>query len=165
MEPSNKPALLNGEGQPMSEQEIKEASKTWSSEQWELYLQSLEKGLVESQPEAVDIYRNALAANVFDIAPASCPEELAEVLRNLIGGLNDRQKFVIEKYFFEGQSERQISRMLLVSRARVRAIKKRALRHLRFNARKVVPGFPISGVRDPEVSHESKSQEQGDVSC
>ncbi len=165
MEQNKLPALLNDEGQPMSEQEIKAASANWSAEQWESYLQSLEKGLVESQPEPVDIYRNALAANVFDIAPATSSDALIDLLSSLIARLSDKQKFVIEKYFFEGQSERQISRMLLVSRARVRAIKKRALRHLKFNAGKVVPSFPICGVRDPGVGHKSKSQEQGDVSC
>ncbi len=150
------------------DQEIREQSRAWSPSEWEEYLQSLETGVQESQPEASEIYRHAVAANVFDIAPATCPDELAELIKKLVDGLTERQKFVIEKYFFEGRSERQISKMLLISRQGVFDLKKRAIRQLKSRGGKALADLPLYGVRDSkDESHRRKNEDQqeGEVSC
>ena len=57
-------------------------------------------------------------------------EEILD-LKMGISHLNKREKEVIMLYFFEGMSEREISRLFSISQQRVNTLKRRALLKLR----------------------------------
>lgn len=135
------------------EESLKSESKSWSADQWEAYLQSVEVGLAEAQPSRCEVERKAIAANIFDITNSSCSEELSTVVENLLSKLSERQAFVMRKIFWEGRSERQIARSLGVSRQAVYDLKKRALKNLRKHALGVLAISPIVEAQASEVPH------------
>ena len=55
----------------------------------------------------------------------------SQILRDRLSELEDTQKAIIDMYFYEGLSTRQISETLNTTESRTRDIKKRALRQLR----------------------------------
>lgn len=160
------PAPNNHEGASTTEQEIKLASLSWSPEQWETYLQSLEGGLKESQPTLHEIYQSAVEANIFDLLGPSCSEATTQLIEKLVADLSDKKRFVIEKYFFDGKSNSEIAEMMGVSRQRVFTLKKKAIRQLKYTASKVVGSFPIVEAQDSENQQMVReSQPKGELSC
>jgi RNA polymerase sigma factor (sigma-70 family) len=163
------PSFLNEEGKAESERELFHESRAWSGEEWQSYLDSLDVGLKESQLSQLEIDNLGLASNIFEYAARSCQPEISDAVEKLISILTEKQQFVIRKIFFEGLSKSQIAKIMGVSRQRVFTMKKRAIRQLKNNAKKVVGNFPIVEAQvgfetlNPEMVRES--QEKGDVSC
>lgn len=161
-----KPAQLNDELHQLTEQEIREASRSWSTQEWEQYLRSLEVGLKESQPTLHEISHSALEANIFDVLGPSCSEETSQLIEKLVAELSEKKRFVIEKYFFEGRSNSEIAEMMGVSRQRVFTLKKKALRQLKYIAKQVVGSFPIVGAQDSENQKMVREiRPKGELSC
>lgn len=150
------------------EQELKEISKTWSPTQWEDYLRALDRYRVEGLGSAHEIESRALATNIFEYASRPCPENISKIVHAAISALTERQRVVIEKIFFEGLSERQVSRIMQISRSGVVDLKKRALRQLKIRLHKALSESPLIGTKE----HSSKnprsgreSLEKGELSC
>lgn len=134
---------LDAEGAPLSDIELKQVSASWTPTEWETYLSSLEVGLKESQVSLNEMERLAIGGNIFERAANAASDECAKQVRAWISTLTPRQALVIKKIFFEGQSSRQISRTMGISRQRVSKIKKQALRQLKNNPLKGVAVFPM----------------------
>lgn len=152
-----------------ADQEIRTESKSWTAEQWESYLATLEVGLKESQPRISEVQRQAWTSNIFDLSAAAPSEELTQKISELVSTLTERQKFIIGKIFWDGLSERQVAKMMGISRQGVFDLKKRALRRLKKNAHEVLANFPIVRARVTNQAETSlpvrEGREKGEVSC
>jgi DNA-directed RNA polymerase specialized sigma subunit len=122
---------------------IREQSKSWSAEEWESYLATLDVGLKESLSSKTEVSSRGLTANVFEYAATDCPDDVLELVERLVAQLSKRQQFVLRNVFWDGKSERQIAKMLGIGRSAVYDLKKRALKNLRKHAQGVLAKFPI----------------------
>lgn len=117
---------LDLNGKQLDDEALKIASKSWSKETWDSYLESL-----EWNPKLEVLTRNAqlleeITANPSVEMPA-ISDLLSEMVRGFIQALPDRQRHVIEEEFYMRRGQRSIAEGLGVSRALVRKIRKAAL--------------------------------------
>jgi DNA-directed RNA polymerase specialized sigma subunit len=131
---------------------LKQESKLWTAGEWEAHLESVEVGLKESQnynPWQLS------SEKAFSWQASSCPEHIGAKIENLINALTPKQQIVIKKIYFEGLSERQVARILLISRQGVFDLKKRALRKLKKMAPKLLGNSPIAEMPPTSEGNES----------
>lgn len=159
---------ISESGGPLDLSALRETCRTWSAQDWELYLSSLDGHQKESQASTNTIEELGLAANIYPSFLPGCRPELSKLVGNLLKALTKKQKFVLEKIFFEGRSERQVARMMMISRTGVVDLKKRALRKLKNTHRATLSKIPIVRAQDEIQKKQSKvreSRKKGELSC
>lgn len=139
---------------------LREKSKSWSAEDWESYLRTIEVGLKESLSSMGEVTRMGLTSNVFEYAETDCSDDVSELVENLLSLLSERQAFVLRRVFWDGKSERQIAKMMKISRQAVYDLKKRALKNLRKRSQGVLATFPI--VEAQITLMEQEAEESGE---
>ena len=107
------------------------STENWLEGDWESYLKTLEVGLKEIQISSVDLDREAIGANIFDLSSGSAPTATAEKVERLLSLLSEKQRYVLRATYWEGKSERKIASMMGVSRPAIQRIKRRAFHRLR----------------------------------
>jgi RNA polymerase sigma factor (sigma-70 family) len=113
-------------------------SRSWTAEQWEEHLSFLEIGLRE------DLQFNPAKANEPFIWKAEeASEEYQEAAADLLKILTQRQFAVIKLIFWQGKSERQVARIMQLSRSGVYDLKTRALKKLRKYSISLLANFPM----------------------
>lgn len=155
-------------GKPLDLSTLRELSRAWSAKDWEVYLTSLDGHQRELQASTNTVEELGLAANVYPTFLPGCSPELSKIVVPLLRALTRKQKFVIKKIFFEGRSERQVARMMMISRSGVVDLKKRALRKLKSKARAALSKFPIVRAQDETKERQSEvreSRKKGELSC
>ena len=134
---------------------IREESKNWNAQQWESYLQTVERGRSESLSTRTEVERLGITLNIFDLADTDCSEEISTLVRSLLDKLSNRQAFVLKMIFWHGKSERQIAKMMGSSRQAVYDLKKRALKNLRISFHEVLATSRIGEAQDCDVEIET----------
>ncbi|MGE4133289.1 MAG: sigma factor-like helix-turn-helix DNA-binding protein [Bdellovibrionales bacterium] len=162
--PKQKP-WIGEKGQVLDKAALRQISKSWGPTNWEFYLSSLDGHQKECQASTNLIEESALAENIYPMFVPGCSPELSESMNRLLKSLTEKQKFVIEKIFFEGRSERQVARMMMISRTGVVDLKKRALRNLKNKAREALSKFPLVRAPAEKQTEVRESRKKGEMSC
>lgn len=125
------------------EEILRVESRTWSAQEWEAHLKTVEVGLSESLSSKAEVVTRGISTNIFELASAACSEELSKIVSELLAHLSERQALVLRKIFWDGKSERKIAAEMKISRQAVYDLKKRALKNLRMRAQGVLATSPI----------------------
>ncbi len=138
-------------GYPLCEEEIKEAAKEWPPEIWEAYLEWYESPRSESlvHPKLYDKLTGELEESIFENAQTSCEGPVQEQINLALKNLNPRHQYIIKRVFWEGISERKIAYELRINQASVNRTKKRALRKLSQELKKVIASRIMGGAINP----------------
>ncbi len=152
MKNQNKP-WLDENNEPLSIEALKLASENWSKEIWEEYLVTLEIGVEGIQLSSSREFQDRcedLTSSIFDLSSDHSPDELVELINNAKDKLSPTQRIVIEKYFNEGRSEREVAKELSISRSTVKLRKKDALKRIKSNLAEGAPNLTfMKGQENP----------------
>lgn len=129
----NKP-WLNKSGRALSDEDLKETSRNWGPETWEAYLKTLEAPIEGVQLTSHKEFRNRcnnMVTSIFEFSSSESSIELQAVIENSLKSLTKKQAFVIQRYFFDGRSEREIAAEIQKSQGTIQEIKKTALKRIK----------------------------------
>jgi len=159
------PASSTGDGSskpPERDSSLELESRSWLAEDWEDYLKSLEGGLKESQLPLRDGDESNLTTSVFEITSNSATDQQSSQVEQILVGLTEKQSHVIRAIYWQGLSERNIARLMGISRTAVRKIKSRALKKLKLGNPGTVPVFPIVGAQAQPNQSEDQGADHGE---
>ncbi len=113
---------------------IKKESQTWTKEKWEDYLSSLEVERTESliDPFKLEEFKEEDSLFHFEKDEGDHLEDVVS-LKRALKSLTFKQKSVIQMVFYEGLTEREISKKLNISSSAVNKRKRKAIQSLRRN--------------------------------
>lgn len=124
---------LNADGTKKSEEEIKELGKAWSSETWNLYLDS-EVGTLRDDdlvfvPTVTDnTYEKSTVLNF--LHDGKHYEEIESALLIALSELSQTERFIIKESFWKMNSNKEIAERLGKTRKTVGVLKARAIKKL-----------------------------------
>lgn len=151
---------LDPDGRIYSDDALREISKNWSAQMWERFL----KETVEC-PQKEELITDLLLTDELDgIWLDEVPDnsDVSEKIRRLIRShLTPRQQHVIRLTFWESKSERQIAKMLGVSRSTVVGLKKDSLNKLK---RLIENRLTVSPIGKRQKQNLPKGEIQNDCS-
>ncbi len=118
-------------GNPLSDTALKEASRGWSAETWNAYLDSLERHTHEENEcsmSDLSIIDDLELKSLADLQPNTdhLSDEFLEAVKQSIEELPPLERFVMEEELYGGKSQRTIAQVLGCSRAWVQKIRKKA---------------------------------------
>jgi RNA polymerase sigma factor (sigma-70 family) len=124
---------LNADGTKKSEEEIKELGKAWSSETWNLYLDSEVGTLRDDEllfvPTVTDeILEKSAVLNL--LQEGKHYEELETALLLALSQLTKAEKFIIRESFWKKSSNKEIAQRLNKTQKNVGVLKSRAIKKL-----------------------------------
>lgn len=123
---------LDIHGRALPDDVLKIESKSWSEKTWADYLETIETPMRETLASE-NIFNCALdkqCDNIFLNAQEACSEALKKKIERCVLQLSKRQQQIVHMIFWKNLSEREIARLLGVTRPTVQVNKKRALRRL-----------------------------------
>ena len=133
---------LDQNGLPLSDSKLKLASKRWDQKTWEEYLSWFECPLTELLLPASSY--NELASRMeescFSLSTSDERDNIKVCTDELLAELTPKQITVIKMIYWQGKSEREISKHLGISRSTTKVMKKSALARIKKNI--VKEGWP-----------------------
>ncbi|MBI2519475.1 MAG: sigma-70 family RNA polymerase sigma factor [Bdellovibrio sp.] len=129
METQVRKPWLGQNGLPLSDKELKLASRRWDLKTWEEYLSWFDIQLKETQisPTIYNKIADNLEESIFALCSSNENSHAIASFNKFLSVLTPKQKIVIEMIFWQNKSEREIAKHLGVSRPAIQNIKKRAL--------------------------------------
>lgn len=114
---------------------VEEVSKTWSADDWETYLTSLDGGIegLQLDPQYFDDTCENLTRSIFDNEVDDISLAKKELISKTINSLSEVDRKIIENIFFHGLSEAQVAESLKISQPALHFRKIRILVHLKNN--------------------------------
>lgn len=114
------------------EERLRQVSKTWNADQWEAYLQTLERPILEEQVSCLkyDLASENAQSSIFDLAQQTSSPELTSLVGQALFKLTLRQRMVVELLYFRSLSTWEAALELGISQFAVRDLEARALKNL-----------------------------------
>ena len=131
---------LDENGNPKSDKQLKEISKTWSESTWEDYLRAFESESKESlledplEVENLSTYDHEYFWKLVDRDKTKerSLKRLRDIIQICLGEISPRERTVLRKIFWEDKSERNIANELGISCGSVNVFKKRGLSKIKY---------------------------------
>lgn len=136
---------LGEDFQSLDEIELRTQSRSWTPEQWESYLKTIESPLSESliSPGKYMRISETSEIGVFDFAQSHPNVSLQARIKLLLEILTVRERQAIELLFLKAKTSREAALELGVRVSRIAALKKKALKKLRLFLGVGVNAFPL----------------------
>lgn len=124
---------LDKHGFPLEEDELFAVSRSWGQKTWERYLDHFEKPRAEAVllPRIYDRRASEMEYSIFEDGINHADEELTEVMSETLNLLNPKYKLILQLFFWEGKSERDIAKQLKIRQQSLHTLKKRALKEFK----------------------------------
>ena len=124
---------LDPRGFPLSDEDLKVVSSFWNNKTWERYLSSLDGSQTQSliEPWRYDQLAKEMEHSIFDDGTISDAQIELGKLFAALEELTEQQRKVIQMFYFDEKSEREISRALRIDKAAVHRHKTRALKKIK----------------------------------
>ena len=149
------PTLKPCEG---ADEALREESKSWTPEQWESYLKTLETPRFESLLPSGQFEEvcEELEASVFANVQIPSSEDLIRRVQRILSCLTPRQRQALEEVYLKGKSPRKAALALGISRSAVLKLERKGLKNLRQHILQGVSTLPL-------VEEQAKEQEKADA--
>lgn len=128
-----------------NEAELRAQSRSWTPEQWEAYLLTLECPRSEKliSPKRYDYFLETKVFDMFDLAQSNSSSALVDFVKQSLEILTPRERQVVELLFYKSKTFREASLELGVVISRIAALKANAIRKLRAHFIKRVNALTI----------------------
>lgn len=123
---------LDCHGRTLSDPVLKFETKNWNEKTWEAYLKSIETPIRETliSESVFNCLVDKQTGSIFLNSQEACSEALREKIERSVLQLSKRQQQIVHMIFWKNLSEREIARILGITRPTVQVTKKRALQRL-----------------------------------
>lgn len=167
-ETQNQKSWLDNNGQMLTDENLKEVSKSWSAETWEQFLSSTVDRDMSSLETTVDNFEELLEQTSEGIAWGSSsklPIAISRRIQEAMRLLTKQQKQILQLHFWGEMSERQIAQYMEISQQTVHVSKKSSLSKIKdfLENDAVTQSYLIGGSKNSKENTGTREQQIREV--